>query len=153
MQNIATGCTIVLNVAALHFFRQVPLHPVMHDAWIYAVVSATGLVLYDPDTWVLYRQHGTNSIGLAASQTGQWARRLRQHVVSGRDRVHTRQATELLETLGPELTPAARSTISRFVQAQTSTAGRISYALTGPAFRQRRLDSIVYRGLFALGRI
>jgi glycosyltransferase involved in cell wall biosynthesis len=153
VQNIATGCTIVLNRPALSFFREVPLHPVMHDAWIYAVMSAVGTVRYDPTTWVLYRQHGANTIGLAGSKPKQWVRRLSQHVDSGKYRVHTQQARELLELLGNEVTPEARATLTAFVEAQASWSGRLRYAMTGPAFRQSRVDSIIYRVLCALGRI
>ena len=153
VQNIATGCTIVLNRAALPLFRAVPHRPVMHDAWIYAVCAAVGEVCYDPATWVLYRQHQANAIGLASSPTRQWARRLRQHVESGSDKVHTRQAVELLEILDQWLSPQARTTITRFVDAQSSPARRLRYALAGPAFRQRRIDSLVYRALYALGRV
>jgi glycosyltransferase involved in cell wall biosynthesis len=153
VQNIATGCTIVVNRPALRLFRRVPLGAAMHDWWIYATVAGVGVVRYDPSTWVLYRQHDANSIGLAASQTTQWTRRVRQHVDSGKERVGTRQARELLEFVGPEMTPEALSTLTRFVQAHQSVAQRLHYALTGPISRQRRIDSVVYRALFALGRI
>jgi glycosyltransferase involved in cell wall biosynthesis len=153
VQNIATGCTIVLNRSALHLFRRVPHSAAMHDWWIYAVITAAGVVRYDPATWVLYRQHEANSIGLASTKTQQWLQRMRNHVDTGKERARTRQAGELLELLGPELTPAALSTLTRFVQAQESVPGRVSYALTGPAFRQRRFDSIVYRVLCAMGQI
>jgi glycosyltransferase involved in cell wall biosynthesis len=153
VQNIATGSTIVLNRSALRLFRQVPRWPVMHDWWIYAVMAAAGTVLYDPSAWVLYRQHGTNSIGLAASPPGQWARRLHQNLFTGKERIRSRQAAELLEILGPELKPGAYSTLARFVGAQASVSGRIGYALTGPAFRQRRVDDFAYRVLCVLGRI
>ncbi len=153
VQNIATGCTIVVNGSAPHLFRKVPNHPVMHDAWIYAVIAATGVVRYDPETWVFYRQHQENTIGLAASPAAQWVRRLGQHVRTGGERVHTHQAVELLQLLDLDATPQARSTLTRFVEAQASVVGRVRYALTGPAFRQRRIDSVVYRVLCALGRI
>jgi glycosyltransferase involved in cell wall biosynthesis len=153
VQNIATGCTIVLNQSALHLFRQVPRHPVMHDSWIYAATAATGHVRYDPSPWVLYRQHESNTIGLAGSSAAQWVRRLNQHAATGRERVHTQQAGELLDLLGSEVTPQASSILNEFVDAQASVAGRVRYALTGPAFRQRRVDSIIYRTLCLLGRI
>jgi glycosyltransferase involved in cell wall biosynthesis len=153
VQNIATGCTIVMNPKALHLFRQVPDHPVMHDSWIYAATAAAGTVVYDPSTWVRYRQHDANSIGLAPSPLEQWWRRLGQHVASGNRRVHTVQAAELLQLLNDEITPDARSILTAFVRSQTSVTGRIRYAVAGPAFRQRRIDSIVYRVLVALGRI
>jgi hypothetical protein len=153
VQNIATGCTIVVNRAALHLFRKIPRRPVMHDSWIYAVIAAAGIVLYDPATWVLYRQHDANAIGVSTSKTLQWAQRLARHVATGKERVHTRQASELLDLLGLDLAPAARSTLIRFVRAQDSVTGRVRYAMSGPAFRQRRIDSVVYRALCALGRI
>jgi glycosyltransferase involved in cell wall biosynthesis len=153
VQNIATGCTIVLNRRALTFFRRTPRWPVMHDWWIYLVIAAMGTVRYDPSTWVLYRQHATNSIGLAASHPEQWVRRLRLEVATGKERVRTRQAGELLEMLGSEMTPESLSTLTRFVTAQRSVTGRVSYAFQGPAFRQRRVDDLAYRALFALGRI
>ena len=153
VQNIATGCTIVLNRQALHLFRRVPRQPVMHDSWIYAVIAAAGTVRYDPSPWVLYRQHESNTIGLAESRAAQWVRRLGQHVATGGERVHTRQASELLELLGSEIKPESLATLTEFVLAQASVAGRVRYALTGPAFRQRRVDSIIYRALYLLGRI
>ena len=153
VQNIATGSTIVVNRPALRLFRTVPAWTVMHDWWIYAVIAAAGTVLYDPSTWVLYRQHGTSSIGLASSQGQQWMRRLHRQLATGKERVCTRQARELLEILGPEIAPAALFTLSRFVRAQTSVVGRVRYALTGPAFRQRRIDSVIFRALCVFGRI
>jgi len=153
VQNIATGCTIVLNRSALPLFRTVPQHPVMHDAWIYAVCAAVGTVRYDPATWVLYRQHQANTIGLAPSPARQWVQRLHRHLDSGAQQVHTQQAVELLQILDQQLSPRARAVITQFVEAQSSLAGRLRYALVGPAFRQRRIDSVVYRALYALGRI
>ncbi len=153
VQNVATGCTIVLNQHALPLFRKIPDHPVMHDAWIYAVVSAVGTVLYDPEPWVLYRQHESNSIGLAASPAAQWLRRVHQHVSQGSEQAHTRQAMELLDLLGPALTTDSRTVISNFVDSQRTLLKRFEYALVGPAFRQRRIDSVIYRLLYALGRI
>ena len=153
VQNIATGSTIVVNQPALRLFRTVPTWPVMHDWWIYAVLAAAGTVRYDPSTWVLYRQHGTSSIGLAASQGQQWMRRLRRQLATGKERVCTRQAGELLEILGPDMPPVALSTLTRFVRAQASVVGRVRYAFTGSAFRQSRIDSVIFRALCVLGRI
>ena len=99
--------------------------------WIYAATAAAGTVVYDPSTWVLYRQHGANSIGLAPSTLEQWRRRLGQHVASGSHRVHTVQAAELLRVLSAHITPDARSTLTAFVSSQNSFTGRIRYALTG----------------------
>lgn len=64
-ENIATGCTIALNAAAV---RRVTCtgnirRIYFHDWWIYLVVSAFGRVVVDDMPTVLYRQHGRNVVG------------------------------------------------------------------------------------------
>lgn len=66
-ENIATGCTIVINNAALKLLRENMPDPkklVMHDWWFYLVISTLGTVVYDPEPTILYRQHGNNVEGM-----------------------------------------------------------------------------------------
>ena len=70
-QNIAAGCTIVLNRAAVRLVcaSTVPSRSV-HDWWCYLVVTAAGgRVLVDDRPVALYRQHDSNCIGVAQSKT------------------------------------------------------------------------------------
>ena len=64
-QNIATGNTIVMNVAAAALVRAIPPpEAAHHDWWSYIVVAACGgEVMYDPEPCVLYRQHSSNAVG------------------------------------------------------------------------------------------
>jgi glycosyltransferase involved in cell wall biosynthesis len=69
VQNIAVGCTIVLNAQARREILQAPPPPEgsFHDWWSYLVVSGVGgMVLFDPQPEVLYRQHARNAVGAAA---------------------------------------------------------------------------------------
>jgi len=69
VQNIATGCTIVINKEARHHIlsAQVP-DGTLHDYWSYLVVCAvSGSVYFDPEPSIFYRQHGGNSVGCARS--------------------------------------------------------------------------------------
>jgi len=69
VQNIATGCTIVINKEARHHIlsAQVP-DGTLHDYWSYLVVCAvSGSVYFDPEPSIFYRQHGGNSVGSQAS--------------------------------------------------------------------------------------
>lgn len=68
-QNIATGHTIVLNRAALGLAQAAVARgcrAVVHDWWLYQLVTgAGGRILFDEGApQVLYRQHGTNLIGI-----------------------------------------------------------------------------------------
>ena len=68
-QNIATGCTVVLNraAAALVAGSTAP-ETTLHDWWAYLVVAAAGgRVVADDEPTVLYRQHATNVVGAPRS--------------------------------------------------------------------------------------
>ena len=68
-QNIATGCTVMLNrgAARLVAASAVPSGS-MHDWWCYVLVTAAeGKVLVDESVVALYRQHGDNYVGMRVS--------------------------------------------------------------------------------------
>ncbi len=61
----ATGCTMVLTHDFIEILKtHVPDKISMHDAWVYRVAFALGLkVFYDPESYMLYRQHDHNVSG------------------------------------------------------------------------------------------
>lgn len=68
-QNLATGCTVMMNRAAARLVAG-SSHPAtsLHDWWCYLVVSAAGgRFLIDDEPAVLYRQHGGNLVGAPSS--------------------------------------------------------------------------------------
>jgi len=71
-QNIAIGCTIVLNRAAAELVAASrPPAETLHDWWSYLLVSAAGgAVLADPAPVLAYRQHRENAIGARPSLPG-----------------------------------------------------------------------------------
>jgi len=100
-QNVATGCTVVLNRAAARLIAS--SHPppaTLHDWWSYLVVSATGgRLVADATPTVLYRQHGNNAVGAPASKRrraiaalrrgpGVFMNVLRGHVAALREHPH-----------------------------------------------------------------
>lgn len=83
-QNVATGCTVMLNRAAARLIgASRPPAATIHDWWCYLIVAAAGgHVLADDQPVVLYRQHYGNVVGapatefrraLAALRRGPWA--------------------------------------------------------------------------------
>jgi glycosyltransferase involved in cell wall biosynthesis len=73
IQNIATGCTVMLNREAARLVAASrPSPATLHDWWCYLVVTgAGGCVVQDSEPVVLYRQHGGNLVGAPSS----WLRR------------------------------------------------------------------------------
>ncbi len=151
-QNIAPGCTMMLNRAAADLvLASDPPDAVWHDWWCYVIVAAAGgRILADPIATVLYRQHANNHVGerrsfwhrgIAALRRGPgpFMRLLRQHVATLR--AH------------PELLPAsARQQITAIADALNG--GRLVRVrvLCLPGFvRQTWVETLVFRVWFLLG--
>ena len=69
-QNIATGCTILLNGAAARLIAasNCPKRS-WHDWWCYLIVTAVGgQIILDNAVVALYRQHSANFVGMNVSQ-------------------------------------------------------------------------------------
>lgn len=113
VQNVATGCTLVLNDAARRLILAAPPPPpeTLHDWWCYLLVSgAEGAMRFDPEPGLLYRQHASNAVGTQASL-------LRRGIAAlsrGPERFLAvfRGHLECLDRAGPLLTPASRETLT-----------------------------------------
>jgi Glycosyl transferase family 2 len=64
-QNVATGCTVMMNRHAASLVAgSEPPSTSLHDWWTYLVVAAAGgRLIADPEPVVLYRQHPGNLVG------------------------------------------------------------------------------------------
>jgi Glycosyl transferase family 2 len=79
-QNVATGCTVMMNYSAASLVAEsAPTCTPFHDWWSYLVVTAAGgRVLMDDRAVALYRQHPGNFIGIRASLAGRAIAALRR---------------------------------------------------------------------------
>lgn len=66
IENICTGCTIVINKKLYKMVAEkIPKCAYMHDWWLYMTASCFGKVLYDKKPYIKYRQHEANTVGSA----------------------------------------------------------------------------------------
>lgn len=63
VQNIVTGCTMMINRSLLQLITTVPQYAVMHDMWLALVAAAFGQIGFISKATMLYRQHGNNANG------------------------------------------------------------------------------------------
>lgn len=63
IQNIVTGCTLLMNRSLLKLSYPIPKEAIMHDWWIALVASAFGKISFINQSTILYRQHGKNDTG------------------------------------------------------------------------------------------
>lgn len=76
VQNIVSGCTMMVNKALLAYIKEIPKYAIMHDWWLALVASAFGHISFIDAPTILYRQHGANQVGAkdAHSFSYNWAR-------------------------------------------------------------------------------
>ena len=149
-ENIATGCTLVLNPAARALINsQLPSrNVVMHDWWCALIVAALGNLYYDPEPSLLYRQHGGNLVGMDANWVVQKAKHAMRLLRERRSfyRIHA-QAAELLRLYGSQMPSGHRETLNRLVTSKRSWHARAAYAMSGQIVHRDILGSAVVRGL------
>jgi hypothetical protein len=151
-QNIATGCTVMLNAAAVDLIAasHAP-QETLHDWWAYLVVTAAGgRVLIDDTPTVLYRQHAGNAVGVplspwrravAALQRGPgvFMRTFRQHVAA-------------LSAQPDMLCPSARQALGLIALGLHDGMGPRLRALRHPGLkRQNFAETQLFRLWFLLG--
>lgn len=64
LQNIPTGCTVMINRALREKATPIPADAAMHDWWLTLVASVFGKSGYVSEATALYRQHGMNVCGV-----------------------------------------------------------------------------------------
>jgi glycosyltransferase involved in cell wall biosynthesis len=62
-QNVAPGCTMMVNRALLDLALPIPNEAAMHDWWLMQVASLFGRIGYIDEPLIAYRQHGSNQVG------------------------------------------------------------------------------------------
>lgn len=151
-QNIAQGCTVMLNRTAADLIAaSQPADQTWHDWWSYIVVTASGgRVVVDPAETMLYRQHGTNQVGNAGSllQRGVGVfRRGRRPFMS-----LVRSHIKALHRQPNLLTPASRAQLAVIENGLNGGYCARLAALRLPGFRRQSWpEDMVFRLWFLLG--
>ena len=151
-QNIATGCTVMLNRAAVTLVAQsVPPPPSMHDWWSYLVVAgAGGRIVADEAATVLYRQHGGNAVGAPPSRGRRAAAALRRG--PGAFMTVMRAQVGALRGQPGLLSPASREVVEAVGKALAGgTAGRLRVLWRFGLLRQTAAETWLFRCWFLLG--
>lgn len=63
VQNIVTGCTMMVNKPLMDMVTEIPQHAIMHDMWLALIAAAFGQIGFVDKPTILYRQHGSNANG------------------------------------------------------------------------------------------
>jgi glycosyltransferase involved in cell wall biosynthesis len=153
VENIASGCTIVLNRPAIELLTAgpVPRHTPCHDWWCYLVVSAFGTVVYDSNPSLLYRQHRNNVIGATPSPVKRLFNKVARQFKQDSLAIILAQAEEFALHYGWQLSPRKRASLNALLAGRHSLVARERLLFDRRIFRQRKSDDALLRLRFASG--
>jgi glycosyltransferase involved in cell wall biosynthesis len=153
VENIATGCTVVFNRALLDLVNSAPpRRALMHDWWLYMVAAAFGDVIFDPQSWILYRQHGRNVIGGTTSAYRMMVTRLRRfRLRQGGVFRCSDQAEEFLRCFGEQCPPDHRQVLQEMLAVRGRFFRRLRFAFAGRIRRNHWIDDGLLRVLLIAG--
>ena len=141
VENICTGCTCVLNRELLLLFcdtaagrRPMPCHVIMHDFWLYLLAGAFGRIIFDNKSYIYYRQHGENTVGMVNFKKNRGKLR--------------KQAGELKRLYGKELEGQDKGKAELL---EGFVAGKKRLAFGGKLYRQRKSDDLIMKVFLLLG--
>ncbi len=122
IQNFATGCTMVFNRKAVEVYvKHLPKEIKIHDYLMYQICIFMGKVLYDEESYILYRQHGNNQIGKPSFIKRMKIRTkglYKQHTHENRNKI-------FLDTFKSELSEEDVKLITDFISYRKSITNRI----------------------------
>jgi len=154
VENVADGCTAVFNAHVRDLIiRSIPHSALMHDWWLYLVVSAFGNIVYDEEPKILYRQHSDNLIGNPLGFKDIWAARIQRFKKNRNLQLIHKQAEEFDRIYGSYLDNNVKRTIHDFINRRRSFISRIKYAFWGDVYRQSMIDNVILKLLIALNYI
>lgn len=118
VQNVVTGCTMLANRALWELAAAHPAPPdevVLHDWWLGQLAASCGHLAYLDEPTMLYRQHGSNVIGASDAGSAEYlAGRAREGGFAESFAMMERQAAFLLEQVGEQMDPVARTVVADF---------------------------------------
>ena len=144
VQNVVTGCTAMLNRAAATLIAATdPPAGSVHDWWSYILVSAAGgRVIADDTPVILYRQHGSNAIGVTPSTLIRAFRAMRRGPAAFSRQLHAHVAA--LQQRRDLLSPTARTRLDAVTTAlNAGPFQRIGLICGGQLRRQTWMENLL----------
>ena len=156
-KNRASGCTMVFdrNLSKL-ILKKWPETNCIHDGRIYRVAKSVGSkVVFDENSYILYRQHETNSVGIkGASQYHNsikyWIKRFVPMLFEKRNNNLIHFLSEIYNDYETELTDEARMMLDVFLKYRTNFRAKSALIHEKKMKKRPRKDRMIwtYRVLF-----
>ena len=151
VENIATGCTCVINRKLLWLAKEEPEYTIMHDWWLYMLASSMGEFYYDPEPHMYYRQHGNNTMGSRTNYIDEFKERVRRF--SGNRNKLYRQMESFNNIHGSRISGENNDILHLVMDYKTGFRQRIKCMFSSKIYRQRTVDNLIFKLLFLMNHV
>ncbi|WP_020408821.1 glycosyltransferase family 2 protein [Hahella ganghwensis] len=156
VENVVTGCTAVFDKSIKRLATKPTSREkiILHDWWLYLVASHFGNIIFDDAPHILYRQHNQNLVG-ANTNTAfiTTARAVLRNLFSPKKRLcWLEQLSNFSYTFSDELDPSQANKIAIIVEGYNKgIIDRIKISLTASYYRQKKLETFLFKLSYCLG--
>ena len=155
VDNLGTGCTMVMNKRLAELLiSHMPNDITMHDAWCNIVCSLFGKVIFDNNSYIMYRQHGNNTIGMDVDKN--LAENAKVHLSRIKDtslQPRFMNAVSLWKCFGNELSKEDKQKIYEIISYKDSLFRRLRLLFDFSIHSYSFIKDIKYRLLILFGEI
>lgn len=128
LRNYATGCTIVFNYKLLYLLStRIPNLTIAHDYWAYIIATLCGEVIIDDNSYILYRQHENNQIGVKKGYVKLWKRRLKNLILPNFGFSRETMAKEIISNFSEYMTTDSLIAVSQMANYNKSLLHRLKF--------------------------
>ena len=150
LENKATGCTCVYNIAASEMFKvKIPEYCSMHDTWVYLVCKLMGSAIYDSNPHMSYRQHGNNVIGATVKKNSKWYIDRAKRFINRSYQPRYFNALSLVDCLGDRMNPTDLAKVKEITEYKESLSKRLKF-MFDEDFRTSSLSRVIRDRLLIL---
>ncbi|MEK4209700.1 MULTISPECIES: glycosyltransferase [Paenibacillus] len=147
-QGFAHGCTIVFNLEAKKIInRYKAKKEYAHDFWVPLIILFTGRVIYDPNSYILYRQHNNNVFGSQRSLLEVFKIKIKQLNINRN--FHSDMISEILEGYGDLISSQDYKMLQEIINYKNSIYYKIK-ALLNQQLRRKTFKGTLFLKLLIL---
>ncbi|MBE5252426.1 glycosyltransferase family 2 protein [Mixta mediterraneensis] len=154
IQSYAGGNTMVFNHDIKRLFENIEgnLNVISHDWLLYITVAAlNGVIIYDKQSYMLYRQHDNNLVG---SNKGLLSKVERfKKIYSGEYKAWNKNNHEILEVISSNIDDVNNEVIRLYYRKSDSLVERAHNFLKSGVYRQAKYETLFFFLMAVLGKL
>lgn len=152
IENLATGCTVVINKKLIDAVKNKKINKekiLMHDWVLFIIANMIGEIYFDSNAYIYYRQHSNNVVGIETNKIKKIKKRMKNLKNRKKDALKN-QVLEILKIAEEKIEKEKYIKIFEIVKAN-NILQRYRMLMKNNIKRQNRQDDIIFKILYIFG--